>query len=184
MRLLIIPLCLQSTIQARNQQPCVWICGQLQEFFKSYEKLLDFLVCHLLYLACTRVKSFFGPEPITHYRRTTLKKNLTFVLVLALLVGTCFASPATVPGAGTPAMERPIYGIIPVIPPPPPPPIKVMSPDGIIPVIPPPPPPPIKVTSPDGIIPVIPPPPPPPIKVTSPDGIIPVIPPPPPPPIK
>ena len=144
MNLLINPLYSLGAVPARNEQSCVWICGQLQEFFRSRSKLLDFLVCHLLYCCRTREKNFFGPEPITHYGGPPLKKSLAFVLALALLVGTAIAAPAAVPGAGSPAVERPVNGILPIIPPAPPPPAKVTSPDGILPIIPPPPPPPAK----------------------------------------
>jgi hypothetical protein len=102
-----------------------------------------------------------------------------WVLVVAVgfvfaFVGTCFAAPTSVASAGAPAMDRPVNGIMPVIPPtppPPPPPAKVGNGDqtsGIMPVIPPtppPPPPPAKVGNGDqtsGIMPVIPPTPPPP----------------------
>lgn len=78
-----------------------------------------------------------------------MKKLLALVVLTAVMlgvVGTCFASVPGVASAGTPGIERPVSGILPIIPPPPPPPPpKVGSGDrtsGILPIIPPPPPPP------------------------------------------
>ena len=52
-------------------------------------------------------------------------KTLRVVLALCFLLGmlgTAFAATTSVAGPSTPALERPVNGIVPVIPPPPPPP--------------------------------------------------------------